>query len=387
MRLLPTILPPALGAVLLAGSVLPAGAVALPGRDTDLIEPRAPRGEEAAPSPEFLPVVRAFGDWTVTCDNLRSCTAIGYPSAEGSFPAPSLAIRRDAGPDAAAEAWITVTGEPEDWALRFDVARFDPALADLAYTETDSGVRYDIPADRLGDFIAGATASGVLTLDAGEGSRPRTISLVGATASLRFIDDVQGRADTVTAFVARGDAPAASVPPAPSLPLIAAPSVSVTALFGRPAAVTEAWRADCSGQGVEEVPEGAGYRLTGDDGATTDLWVVLCQGGAYNFGYRVYDTTGGGAEPVLFERPVDAGLAPLDPLAWNIGIDDLGGPAAPFVLREFDKGRGLGDCGMRAEHVWTGSGFSLTFFASEEHCAGRVLDDWPALWRAQVAPE
>ena len=145
-------------------------------------------------------VLKTFGDWQVGCDNGLVCTMASLLPDDGAGAGATLNLTRDPGPQGRYHA---ILGEGvTDASGRKPAVRFTVDGRDLG---------------RDANALAAAMANGrVLKVPGG------TISLKGASAALRYIDAMQGRAGTVTATVATGAKPAASVPPAPALPIVAA---------------------------------------------------------------------------------------------------------------------------------------------------------------------
>jgi hypothetical protein len=54
------------------------------------------------------------------------------------------------------------------------------------------------------------------------------------------------------------------------------------------------------------------------------------------------------------------------------------------ILSSFNKGRGLGDCGVSTDWAWDGQTFRLTEYRSMGYCRGVPWDDWPVIFRAQA---
>jgi hypothetical protein len=132
---------------------------------------------------------KAVKDWQGVCANTLACTALGF-AAEDADPGGYLLIQRSAGPTAAPKVVIV----------------FDPAD-----TQPSSDWTL-IAAMRKGD-----------SLDVWSGGANKVkLSLAGTAAILLWMDDQQGRVDTVTALARPGAKPASAVPPPAPAPLIVA---------------------------------------------------------------------------------------------------------------------------------------------------------------------
>jgi hypothetical protein len=335
----------------------------------------APRNESAVPTAPatFAPVevaptpvasldtgakprpgeVRTFGDWTVGCDNTLRCELRSL-AAENAEPGdPTVSIARDAGPEGKFE--VTIDGYEDAGAA---------AAVDGQPVATRAG-------------IVSAMANGrVLALLAG-GKAVATVSLNGASAALRYVDAVQGRAGTVTALVARGRKPARAVPAAPPAPTIVAMRFSgqtakpTAAQLGEMRRIAEC-DADALAAGRLEEPEA--YAL----GAGKTLVLLPCSAGAYNMLSAVFVLDGTGVAPVRADAPVgfDADGKGI-PTVVNGGVDK-------GLLGSFAKARGLGDCGVIQSFVWDGARLRLSLQQQMGVCRGNTA--YITTWRANVAP-
>ncbi|RIA43958.1 uncharacterized protein DUF1176 [Hephaestia caeni] len=350
--------------------------------------PRAP-GNDAAPAPdtETAPAssvsadapdshatphpagARTFADWTVACDNGGECSMASLSPEDGDFYAVNLALTRAAGPDGAiavallpneegvTPAAVAVDGVPVGGAF--------PAVKDGRTTVTGNAAA----------AIAYALANGQrLTVRDPGGAVLATISLAGASASLRYIDAEQRRAGTATAIVAKGNRPASAVPAAPALPVIVAPPAATgTAQVGATMAAELKQRAGCDDTLVTGIaPET--YSL--GDGAT--LVLVPCGRGAYNLSSALFVLKDGKADPARIDAPsgfTESGAPAEIPQVVNAGVTD-------GVLSSYAKGRGLGDCGVEQDFVWDGSMFRLAQQAEMGECRGNP--NLLTTWRTQV---
>jgi hypothetical protein len=327
-------------------------------------------------------VEREFADWTVICDTVHTCQAQAFA---GNYARAALVLRREAGP----EAKLTITLERADGGdvegLVFDEAgRFAEAFAGATIEDSNDFVtRLAIADAHIATFIAGLRNATELA-----GGNDLAISLAGASAALRLIDDVQGRADTFTALISKGDKPASAVPPAPSLPIIKAPTTRAYAIEDEPdAAVKTAGIAACGG--YDEVQfEPIGTRLS--DGR--EIWLMPCSSGMYNFLYAGLLKDGSVISDLAFTGPKEGG-PPAEELSnlWNpeIAVNEEGieVPDTPLIMTTFGKGRSLADCGTITKHVWTGDAFALVSNIRMNHCIGLPLDEWPTRWQADVVAE
>ena len=219
-----------------------------------------------------------------------------------------------------------------------------------------------------------------------DGGAAADISLAGAMAALLFIDDVQGRVDSVGALARSGRRLASAVPEPPSLPLILAqPAPEGTGVDPRRAeAVTAGWARqavrDCA-LDEPEVPTAPGTigPLSGD----RLLVGVGCGGGAYNFN-SVFGIVQPG-EPLRVE-PARFALPAVDGTGPGGSSESLTNPdfePADATIGFISKGRGIGDCGSSGTYAWTGESFALTAWRAMPECRGVPEPYWPVLWRSR----
>ena len=270
----------------------------------------------------------------------------------------------------------------------FDAAAFDETGFEAAFTGSDFNdefaPRLTVARDKTELFVAALSKATTLSIP---GEDEVIFSLAGSSAALRFIDEVQGRADTVTALIAKGHRPASAVPAPLPLPIIAAPLTSVVLIDTPPVpALLEASATDCIEDPENRDPGfvSEGYRLP--DGR--EICFMPCKNGAYNFVSTAYLKTGDTIEPLPFSGPKKGGPA-SDELTqlWN-PVLNVDGKDVPLTLSTFGKNRGLGDCGTIAEHVWTGTSFALTKYLKMDGCSGLWDDaDWPVRWQAEIAKQ
>jgi hypothetical protein len=328
----------------------------------------------AAPAPE-LSTLKLFKDWTVGCDNVRSCQAVALlhdPAAEDGL---TMSLARSA----AAEAPVRiVVGPPlggsdeksDVAALSVDGKRLPGRL-----TPVEGGAVVDA-AGTAALLAALRSGTRLQALDK-DGKTLGTISLAGATAALLYIDDRQRRVGTVTALARPGARPAAAVPPPPAPPQIAVPAASAKPPRRMALAVAAALRKKACDSGDPDTGwKAETYRL--DAGHTLALVPDHCDSGAYNAASLLYVATDGGPwQPAAFDTRQDKDEeGGLRPLQYNVGWG-----AKTGLLEMFMKGRGLGDCGTRRTYAWDGTRFRLVFQAQMDECRGSI--DWIPTWRAR----
>lgn len=328
--------------------------------------------DQSSSQPLQPPQTRTFRDWFAVCDNGNDCMAFGR-AAEGGVG--WVRVSMPAGPQARPQVMAGFWPNEGDPATAPTVVTIDGRrMAAVETSPQEPEVTLADPTAAVAALVAGRQ----MTLSLGREVQPMV--LTGATAALLWIDERQGRLDTVTALVRRGSQPASAVPPAPSLPAVrAAPAISQEG-FGQyaprlPATIeamaeTRECRADTEfSPDVQKEVQSA--RLD----ARTELWGVPCYVAAYNSGTRYFLTGPNGSGPRLLTLRGTG--EPTDILTNASYSPDT------RTLTQFSKGRGLGDCGVASSWVWTGTSFVLSEESVMENCWGAMADRWPTTWRTR----
>jgi hypothetical protein len=322
----------------------------------------------AAAAPAAL-ANETFKDWWAACDNTRQCAAFGF-GGEAFEMAGYLKITRGAEPETAPEVRIVMEGKAGAWTLSVDGR---PLASVTARDEDGERAAAELTAAQASALIAAAANGEALQVSAG-GKPLGAISLAGSSAALRWMDDRQKRAGTVTALVAKGRAPASSMPPPQPTPVVqTAPPVSQDGLSARTPRAVSALMKDCDDDIATLEVEPLVARLS--PGLT--LWAPLCTRGAYNMihSFFVMDAKGV-ARPLAIRHPgSDDAVTEL----MNVSYD-----AKTRTLYNFEKGRGLGDCGASNAWVWDGKAFVPTSQDLMGECRGVPPDDWPVTYRVEV---
>ena len=312
-------------------------------------------------------------DWWAACDNVRACTAYGFSSddVDGVVLRVRRAAERDAPP-----LFDLVLGPEQSRGVDGALALFVDGKA-VTRTDAPQGGNDDFRtwAVTNGAVLSAAVARGTgLELKVGE-KTVATVSLSGASAALRWIDDQQKRVGGVTALVAKGPAPAAAVPPPPLAPVIRAARV-------------------VSQKGLTDTPPAPVLkRLAGLDCATDNpaldgpvssrlapglvLWVVPCWVGAYQTASALVLADEAGGHARLAD--LGGGGAPDErAMATNASYD-----ADHQKLYSYAKGRGVADCGITETHVWTGKAFVLADRSELSVCRGLPEEFWVETYRGR----
>lgn len=317
--------------------------------------------QAVAPTPSEL---RTFRDWTVGCDNGRRCEAIALlPEGEDWEGWATLSVSREAGAQAA-PAFMLPDLETAPAMLAADGARLPVRFS--------AGVDGINVADEGGELLRALRAGRTIEARDSAGATMARISLAGASAAMLYMDEVQGRVGTITALVRPGTRPAASR--AAALPPVRrAPPPGDAAIAPDPVRLATIERQT----GCADEMAGSGRPDAEDPvqiATGTTLILLPCGSGAYNFA----------SLPVL-ARGRRVAVAPFDfqpsgapPLITNAFWDE-----ERRLLTEYNKGRGLGDCGIAAEYAWDGTRFRLVRYERMDECRGsrrRITT-----WRAELA--
>jgi hypothetical protein len=310
---------------------------------------------------------QTFKDWWAACDNTRRCAAFGF-AEEGDFSAGAyLKLTRGAGGADLPRVEVTGRMGAPSWRLQVD-GKDVPGVPSLGRDE-DRLLLNPAQSAALVEAIANGAKLQLIA-----GGETATISLAGSSAALRWLDDRQKRAGTLTALVAKGAKPAAAVPPPPPLPLVrAAAPVSQAGLPARLPKTVQALLADCDPERVKGEDDPLIARLA----PGVVLYAPLCDAGAYNLIHSLIlaDERGVGARPanIRYANGQDVGGQLM-----NIDFDPK-----TQTLSNFDKARGLGDCGAVNSWVWTGKSFEAVDQTLMGECRGVQVDDWPTVFRSR----
>ncbi|WP_313342823.1 DUF1176 domain-containing protein [Stenotrophomonas sp.] len=319
-----------------------------------------PAAAHAAPTAAVAPGID-FGheDWTVACDNTRTCRAAGYQRDDGDSEPVSILLTREGGPGQPVTATAMLgqydeTTLPQTLRLQIN----GTALGPLEYNAGDGTA--ELSAKQVAALLAALNRDSRIVL-VGDDGRQWTVSDRGASAVLLKMDEFQGRLGTPGALVRKGTRAEASVLPALPVPVIVlgrtvptrpadlaladAPALRAALVAATPADECEALRPDGTMFGDEGPQDITVQRLS-----TGKLLVSQsCWRAAYNTGdgYWVVNDRAPYAPTLVTASAVD---------------DDL------RTIQEAHKGRGLGDCWHTTSWGWTGTTFVKTAEAGSGLC-------------------
>lgn len=322
------------------------------------------------------PAQQSFSDWQVTCNNQNFCVARNTGEHHGLV----LTLGRSAGARTDATLRIDLGGigglpakEPPI-ADRLQLDGQPLALAEGHWKITPWHLMTD-NSETISTFLKTIQEGQAITLQGSKGE----ISLVGLKAALLFIDALQKRVGSETAWIKKGDGPPLSVPPAPALKEVAQVNNAP-----RPLTHTELndlldygnWRMNNSQCSLDPMRRQVRVAALTDDKA---LLMVDCEAGAYN----MVDL----AWLVSREKPFAARLVRLRlPFTPDNGNDEMELINTVFdektrELTTLSKGRGLEDCGVSSRWRFDGQRFRLVRYAQEPSCDGwHRPEAWPTLW-------
>ncbi len=332
------------------------------------------------------PLQRIYNDWQVSCDNLNRCSARSAQDSLGLV----LQLTRDGGPEGKASVSIDYQRNSDEQSSDLPIANrllLNGKALTFNRREWDVSKKHVGTTNRLvvDDFVNtlrdGKSFQLGGKLDAQQTAHP-SVSLNGLKAALLAIDQQQSRVGTKTAWASRGNKPASSVPAAPAkvyLPRFNEPhpltDAEIAAITQNNATNIE--NNDCSLDPAER--EVHLFPLSNDKA----LMTVNCDMGAYNLyvlGYIVSRQAPYKADNLLLNMPFKSSDDDQPPELINADFDEKSG-----ILSTFDKGRGLGDCGVSTRWLFDGKTFRLASYASEPSCDGYSKSgQWPVLWATKL---
>ncbi|WP_180982533.1 DUF1176 domain-containing protein [Methylocella silvestris] len=337
------------------------------------------RAAEQTPAPQAQPL-KQFKDWTVGCDNLRNCVALGL-SSEADMSGAYVKISRTGAAEARPSVSVTLIADLKSKApglrLQFDGAASGLPDRPLPLRQDGDFVSVALPPEQVDAFLAALRTAKRLTIrliDGKTAADPAFVSLAGSVAALLYMDAQQNRAGTVSALIDKGAAPSST--DTPEEPSIAAVKMTMDRTEPkRPAGVASATDESC------KTYDPIVIRLS----VTETLWGICDQAAAYNFAYRFWIAGPGrpkGARAVAFATPGHTAANPDSSVLVNPSLSENG-----LILSSSNKGRGIGDCGEAAGWAYDGAKFRLVSLQQMDECRGVAPGDWPTLYKARVEPK
>ena len=334
---------------------------------------------------------RQFRDWYAVCDNGNACVA--YTGGVAAW----VRVGMDAGPQAQPTIHFGLWPDGGEESHGAPISLVIDGRRHATTPGPDDTSSAVIPTSEVRTVLAELAAAKAVSLVSGD--QTAELPTAGVSASLLWFDERQGRLDTTTALIRRGQRAASVVPSAPALPVIAAAAaISQTGFTTSldPMNTDDDDNNAVAPAALEALPavkqcrentafnEYLGKAVTASRlDASTELWGIPCDSGAYNVSYAYFLTGAGGANP----RPVSFPAADGKPIEGAEGADEwLINPAydpTTRTLSAFAKARGLGDCGVAQTWTWTGRAFALSREQVMSDCFGMVSDFWPTTFRSR----
>lgn len=289
-------------------------------------------------------------DWQVVCDNARTCRAAGY-SAEGSENPVSVLIARASGPGR------PVFGELQLGTL--DTRAAHPASVVLVIAGKPAGtIRVD--RNNHADLAPAVTGALLKALIGGTGASFTAgkatwrLSGDGAFDMLQKIDDVQGRAGTLSAIVRKGGGGESDVASPMSVPRFEAGNIPAAPKPGDDALAVRVLAAIQSNPGCPLLDDGAAQ-------AKARLWHLDANRLLVTQPCRaVANVTVNGYWTANLRPPYDAKA-----LTWSGGDYDGSG-----TITARETSAGAGDCGSIQAWTWNGFRFEQTYASTGGLCRG-----------------
>lgn len=322
-----------------------------------------------------VPKPASFSSWAVACDNVRHCEALALPPEDGSQSEWTLYVSRKSAPSAVPR--VAASPSFGEWDSEARAVR-------LVIDDRPTQFGFDAEGEAVGDsasLLRAIAAARVVTIMDLTGKHLGSLPVEGASAALRWLDDRQKRAGTVTAIIARGDQPVSSVPAPPPLRRITQPPVSSKP----PRQLSDADAKSvlkstnfCNDELFEDV---RAYRL--DAGHT--VGIVPCMRHAYQISYAVVIIDEAGKwRPAPIEQPEPPGEYTEDYDAYLLTAANYAEDAR--LLGMAAKGRGLADCGSSASWAWDGKMFRLASYHALDECRGAPPGTWFSRWQTANDP-
>jgi hypothetical protein len=343
----------------------------------------------AAPaSAEWIaPEVRQFGDWSIACDNVKNCTAVSVSeefaekqkSSEADLASPKIWVKRRAGGLERLRVFIDLTVWDQarsvgPLTLRMLDQNDEPAGPVYRLKEIETG-RYELAQADVAAFFAASRATSTVGTVLRNGELHGIATTNGMTAALLFMDEVQGRAKTVTAIYGKGPLPAARVPDARAMPTVSIVRAAgqIEGLPQNKPELIERYGFLCRPDAPGPARTVTALRLA--DGHT--LYSFACSGGGDNpqTVWAVADPKGAFLDLKL-PRP-EQGRAPEDLVLPNSRFD----PASGHLTALF-RARKFGDCGWQRRWAWDGTAFAMIDSVEMPACIGLQLHQWLQTYRA-----
>ena len=153
------------------------------------------------------------GDWQIVCDNSGTCRAAGYQSDEGDDPPVSIQFTRKAGEKESVQGAISLLdANSESAPAQVEMQIDGKSVANITLKDDGSASLDQAQTEAL--LAAVQKKNSNITFRENAKKTQWRLSTVGANAVLLKMDDFQGRVDTASALIKRGNHENAVLAPA-----------------------------------------------------------------------------------------------------------------------------------------------------------------------------
>ena len=323
-------------------------------------------------SPARATETRNFGDWYVSCEEYGECVAAPHETYPAKWPELTLSIVRQNYSDDWEISLNTYGGN----LVKYGTIDFDFGDKKISFSSTPDSAAQEFAAydglhqyyllgpkaQNLFDLLAPASEVNVSFLDAEGYHLGTNVSLKGLTASLLWIDDFQERLGS----------PRTTGKPPNDRTLV---TNRIAEEMSDEILKLHAQTPECEPlEDLNAYMEVKSYRLD----AENSLHLLPCYAGAYNFIYTAWVQKENWVERQLFASYSEY-------IGWT-GTMFLTTPDFNErfgMLTDFNRGRGIGDCGMTRVWKWKGWGFKLLELTEKPECDGLgEPGEFPIIYKA-----
>lgn len=328
--------------------------------------------------------VKVFKDWAVACNNIRACEATSFmfrDDGSGEMSA-LLQLKRGGKADDAPHFSLILGYDALPANLVGKTVRLQAGGESLALGALTSvqqkAAAIAIPVEKNTALLAMLQKPALLEVVVG--AQTYRASLSGFAASLLYMDEQQKRLDTASALLRKGDKAMTDKPPeVPPLKAVSPPKgmQAPKDLAGKVRKVMADSLTDCEADEGDYKPSERDFTEPLDAGHY--LVGIACFSGAYNEMTDIFVVTkdsAASAKPQTVRAKLELSGGEGSQLV-NADFDPKTG-----ILSEYNKGRGLGDCGSDTQWVWTGKQFAAVSHNDMPECRGVI--EYLNLWTAQA---
>lgn len=329
---------------------------------------------------EKVPLAREIKDWIIGCDNTRTCTAISAVQQrdDTGFSTFSVRVTREAGPQGALHvgvfSYTKPRGQPtlDDKPLK---SQFEPG----ELKEGDTPEAFALNGKSAQALITELRDGNYLVLPLEEGKSYASLS--GMSAALLLMDSVQGRVGTQDALIAKGPAPASSVPQASAAAIAPSWQAPAALTLDKAKEITDAVVVATRRAWQEDLDEGAAPKTKAYALSSDQALVIIETGcGAYNCFYNIYQAPLDHPEQARAALIAEVPNLPEREPQGFVEFDPATGELSSQV-----RAMSMGNCGTALRWRYDGKGFTLTHAAEMIPCMGLDQVYWPVLWRTQAS--